>query len=116
MRRATLLLAAIAATSCSPQPESPTGSIALVNARVYTMNADAPEADAVVVRNDSILYVGDAAGAEPFIGESTDVRDLGSMTGFKRSPTTRPPTKTRRYCSAMAFSRQRLDRSVRRGN
>ncbi|MDH3982689.1 MAG: amidohydrolase [Gammaproteobacteria bacterium] len=79
MRRATLLLAAIAATSCSPQPESPTGSIALVNARVYTMNADAPEADAVVVRNDSILYVGDAAGAEPFIGESTDVRDLGGQ-------------------------------------
>jgi hypothetical protein len=43
------------------------------------MNADAPEADAVVVRNDSILYVGDAAGAEPFIGESTDVRDLGGQ-------------------------------------
>jgi predicted amidohydrolase YtcJ len=79
MRRATLLLAAIAATSCSPQPESPTGSIALVNARVYTMNADAPEAGAVVVRSDSILYVGDAAGAEPFIGESTDVRDLGGQ-------------------------------------
>src|SRR5210317_1161772 len=79
MRRATLLLAAIAATSCSPQPESPTGSIALVNARVYTMNADAPEADAVVVRNDSILYVGDAAGVAPFIGESTDVRDLGGQ-------------------------------------
>jgi len=79
MRRAALLLAAIAATSCSPQPDAPTGSIALVNARIYTMNEDAPEADAVVARDDLILYVGDAAGAKPFIGESTDVRDLGGQ-------------------------------------
>ena len=79
MRRAALLLAAIAATSCSPQPDAPTGSIALVNARIVTMNADAPEADAVVARDNTIIYVGDAAGAKPFIGESTDVRDLGGQ-------------------------------------
>ena len=79
MRRAALLLAAIAATSCSPQPDAPTGSIALVNARIVTMNEDAPEADAVVARDDTIIYVGDAAGAKPFIGESTDVRDLGGQ-------------------------------------
>jgi predicted amidohydrolase YtcJ len=76
MRRSVLLLAAIAATSCSPQPESPTGSIALVNARVYTMNEDAPEADTVVIRNDTIVYVGDAAGSAALIGDATDVRDL----------------------------------------
>ena len=54
MQRSALLLAAIAATSCSPQTDSPAGSIALVNARVYTMNADAPEAGAVVVRDDTV--------------------------------------------------------------
>ena len=74
-----MLLAAIAATSCSPQPEVLSGSIALVNARVYTMDDVAPEADAVVVRDDTIIYVGDAAGVAPFIGESTDVRDLGGQ-------------------------------------
>ena len=79
MQRSALLLAAIAATSCSPQPDVLSGSIALVNARVYTMDDVAPEADAVVVRDDTIIYVGDAAGVAPYIGESTDVRDLGGQ-------------------------------------
>jgi predicted amidohydrolase YtcJ len=53
--------------------------MALINARVYTMNEGAPEADAVVVRDDTIIYVGDVDGATTFIGESTDVRDLGGQ-------------------------------------
>jgi predicted amidohydrolase YtcJ len=73
-----LLLTALLTTACTPSdnqaPEY--ANLALVNARVQTMNEDTPLAEAVVVQDDKIVYVGDAAGAAPFIGESTDVRDL----------------------------------------
>lgn len=43
------------------------------------MHEGAPRAEAVVVRDDTIIYVGDAEGASEFIGESTDVRNLGGQ-------------------------------------
>jgi len=52
---------------------------------VYTVDASQPWAETVVVKGDSIVYVGDARGAEPFIGQSTEVRDLGGkllLPGF----------------------------------
>ena len=73
-----LFLTALLTTACtSSDNQTPEyANLALVNARVQTMNEDVPLAEAVVVQDDKIVYVGDAAGAAPFIGESTDVRDL----------------------------------------
>jgi predicted amidohydrolase YtcJ len=70
----------------SPQGNTPEpGDLAFVNARVYTVDESNPWAEAIVVSGDTIIYVGDAAGAGDLIGESTEVRDLGGkfmLPGF----------------------------------
>jgi predicted amidohydrolase YtcJ len=78
---AVILVATAVATSCSSGSEdtSEYGDLALVGARAYTLDENMPWADAVVVRDDTIIYVGDKEGAADLIGESTDVRDLGGQ-------------------------------------
>tara|TARA_R110002049_G_scaffold94988_6_gene233452 strand:- start:1575 stop:3293 length:1719 start_codon:yes stop_codon:yes gene_type:complete len=61
---ASLLLA------CSPEPEN-AADYAFVNAKVWTLNEAQPWADTVLVKNERIVYVGDAAGAEPMLGKTT---------------------------------------------
>jgi predicted amidohydrolase YtcJ len=76
----TLLLAAVAVTACSQSAyQSGHGDYAFINAKAYTLNSDKPWAETVVVKGDSIVYVGDAGGAAPFIGESTVQRDVGGQ-------------------------------------
>ena len=76
-----VFLAAAFAFSCTSEPNdaSKYGDLALVGAKAYTLDENAPWADAVVVRDNEIVYVGDAEGAAELIGESTDVRDLGGQ-------------------------------------
>ena len=55
------------------------------NGKVYTVNDEQPWAEAVAVKGNKIVYVGDADGAKDFIGEDTEVIDTGSkivMPGF----------------------------------
>ena len=55
------------------------------NAKVYTVNEAQPWAEAVAVRGNELVYVGDLAGAEPFVGEGTMVHDLAGkmvLPGF----------------------------------
>lgn len=49
------------------------------NALFYTENADAPEAEAMAVKDGKIVYIGDAASAEldALTGDETTVLDLG---------------------------------------
>ncbi len=54
--------------------------LVFTNASVLTMNDDTPTAQAVAVTGNQISYVGDAAGAEALIGDSTEVLDLGGDT------------------------------------
>jgi predicted amidohydrolase YtcJ len=46
------------------------------NGKVYTVEDDNPWAEAVAVRGNEIVYVGDAAGAEALVGEGTERIDL----------------------------------------
>lgn len=46
------------------------------NTKVYTVNEAQPWAEAVAVRGNKIVYVGDAAGANAHIGDGTEVFDL----------------------------------------
>ncbi|TVZ41641.1 hypothetical protein P886_0989 [Alteromonadaceae bacterium 2753L.S.0a.02] len=87
--------AAISACSKSPSPtEQPAASAAkpgvvadtvFTNGKVYTVNDQQPWAEAVAVKGNKIVYVGDAAGAKAFIGDGTDVKDVAGkmvMPGF----------------------------------
>ena len=78
-----LLLAGLAA--CSSGDNIDAADTVLTNARVYTANDAAPWAEAVAVRGSEIVYVGDTAGVDGFVGDATEVRDVGGkllMPGF----------------------------------
>jgi hypothetical protein len=68
-----LLLAA-----CGQRP--PFADVVFTNGAVLTMDSANPTARAVAIRAGRILYVGTDEGAQPWIGTSTRVVDLGGKT------------------------------------
>ncbi|MBQ3403991.1 MAG: amidohydrolase family protein [Oscillospiraceae bacterium] len=50
------------------------------NANIYTADDDNPTATAIAVKDGRLVYVGDEAGVEAFIGDSTEVEDLNGLT------------------------------------
>ncbi len=63
-------------------------SFVLTNGKFYTVNESQPWAEAVAVDGDSIVYVGDNAGAAAFVGEGTEEIDLKgrlALPGFIES-------------------------------
>lgn len=75
------LLAALACVvvlgACSDKPSQyDAADTVFMNARVYTVNDENPWAEAVAVKGNEIVYVGDAAGVEALVGEATQRRDL----------------------------------------
>lgn len=59
--------------------------LVLKNGFVYTVDKDRSVAQAVAVKGDAIVYVGDDAGVEAFVGEKTTVIDLAGkmvLPGF----------------------------------
>lgn len=69
------------APEATPAPD--TGSAAdmvLTNGTIITMVSEGDTAEAVAVKDGEIIYVGDAAGAEAFVADSTKVIDLEGRT------------------------------------
>lgn len=71
-------------TSCSSGDNSKSVSTAadmvITNGTVYTMDDANPVAQAVAIKADTFLYVGDLEGVEAFIGEETQTIDLSGKT------------------------------------
>jgi predicted amidohydrolase YtcJ len=91
MNRMRFLLVSLALvlgvlSSCSrPHPQA---ELVLRNGAIYTVDAQRGWAEALAIANGRILYVGDNAGVEKFVGEKTRVLDLqGKMVlpGFHDS-------------------------------
>jgi hypothetical protein len=78
MRSTLAALSLLWLLACSPPQDDNTayGDHAFINANVYTVDDANPTAAAVVVRGDSIVYVGNADGAKALIGKATEVHDL----------------------------------------
>lgn len=102
-RLAGLVLLAILISGCSRQeasdPAAGPADLLLINARVYTLAWDDPagdgalaenaprdagawhpDAQAVAIRDDTIVFVGSSANASSFAGEATRVVDLAGAT------------------------------------
>ncbi len=62
----------------SPPPKQ--ADMVLKNTQIYTMEEGQPEATAVAVQGETIVYVGDDAGVEAWIGKNTEVLDLAGKT------------------------------------
>ena len=68
--------AATSETTAAP----PAADVVLTGGKVYTLDEHQPWAEAVAVKDNKIVYVGDAAGAKRFVGESTEVIDTTGKT------------------------------------
>ena len=72
-----------AAAETTESTEAESGDVAdsvFRNANIYTMDDENPTATAIAVKDGRLVYVGDEAGVEAFIGESTTVEDLNGLT------------------------------------
>lgn len=64
-------------SGCKTMPESShSASIALLNGRIYTVNPQQLWAEAVVVRDQKVVFVGSNANAQDYIDAATQVVDL----------------------------------------
>lgn len=80
---AALTAASLVATSPGWTQEA--ASYVFTNGKVYTVDEAQPWAEAVAVKDNMIVYVGDAAGAEAHVGDGTETVDLGGkmlLPGF----------------------------------
>lgn len=66
--------------ACSATPDDPDAAdVVFLNAKVYTLDAGRPWAEAVAVRGDTIVYVGDRAGVNELVGAATQQIDLAGQ-------------------------------------
>lgn len=83
---ALLLVCLLAFNGCQRKnSSSEKADLVIRNARVYTVDAQQPWAQAVAVKGDRILWVGDEAGAAAQVGDATRVLDAGGkmvLPGF----------------------------------
>ena len=74
-------LAAFVGVFCACQkgraPSGPIGDVVVRNAHVYTVDAERPQAQAVAIKGDRILWVGDEKDVGAHIGPTTKVIDAG---------------------------------------
>lgn len=70
-----LLGGAVLLAACAKTDE-PGASHVFINAQIYTMNEAAPMAEALVVQDDRISFVGSNAEAQEFAGSKTELHDL----------------------------------------
>jgi predicted amidohydrolase YtcJ len=57
-----------------------TADIVFKNGNIYTANDKAPQAEAIAVKEDRIIFAGSNAAAQKFVGQSTRVVDLKGNT------------------------------------
>lgn len=72
------LLSGLALGACSSQTEiSPPADLVLKNASIYTVDSSHPVASAVAIDGGRFVAVGSADQIDAYIGDETQVRDLG---------------------------------------
>ncbi len=78
----SLLLGALVAVSSltmSSAVLADSADTVFLGGKIYTVNSQAPWAEAVAVKDGEIVYVGDEGGLTSFIGPETDRLDLGGQ-------------------------------------
>lgn len=73
-----LMIPLLIFTSCGPK-EEPADTI-IFGGNIYTVDENNPSVEAVAVRGDRIVFVGDMSDAEKFKGEATEMLDLEGRT------------------------------------
>lgn len=79
------IAAAILLAGCAPGDSETAADYVFAGGAVYTVDDAQPWAEAVAVRGDEIVHVGDEAGLEPYLGRETrrvDLEDDLLLPGF----------------------------------
>jgi predicted amidohydrolase YtcJ len=71
------VFAVLLLSACQNETNSTEAELVLTNAYVYTVDGNRSIAEAVAIKDNQIAFVGSSEGAAEYIGDSTDVRDLG---------------------------------------
>ena len=86
MRSALLAFLFFIVAACSSEQETPAvhpvANMVLTNGNVVTVDDGLPAAEAVAINGDRITAVGNAAEIFPYIGDETEVIDLGGQTAI----------------------------------
>lgn len=87
-RLAGALVLGTLASACQleQRPPATPADLVLRDGAVWTATASRPWAEALAIREGRIIYVGDAAGAQRFVGRATTVLELGGrmvLPGFQ---------------------------------
>jgi predicted amidohydrolase YtcJ len=86
MRVALLAIAALVLSACEPARQ-PADRV-FINGAIYTVDAERTWAEAVAVTDGDIVFVGNSEDVQAFVGNDTDVTDLGGqmlLPGFHDS-------------------------------
>jgi predicted amidohydrolase YtcJ len=75
-----LILSVLLLTFSPAETKVAPGTLIFTNGNIYTGSDRQPNAQAIAVRNDRIVYVGTAAGAKQYQGANTRVIDLHGAT------------------------------------
>ncbi|MBI4419926.1 MAG: amidohydrolase [Gemmatimonadetes bacterium] len=60
--------------------QQPSADLVVTNAKIYTVDASRPHAEALAVRGGRVVFVGDARGAQALVGPNTEKWDLRGKT------------------------------------
>lgn len=63
-------------SAADPKAGNGNADYVFTNAKVYTVNKEAPWAEAIAIKGNKIVYVGDAEGVKSQVGKGTKVVDL----------------------------------------
>jgi predicted amidohydrolase YtcJ len=77
--RGAACLLALSALACSSDGNA-TADLIVFNGRIYTVDDSVPNASALAIAGDRVLYVGDSTGAMAFRNEDTRLLDLQGNT------------------------------------
>jgi predicted amidohydrolase YtcJ len=80
MKLLLVILSVILFSLVPAQPQVASADLVFKNGNVYTANDRSPNAQAIAVKADRIVYVGTNAGVEKYVGTSTRVVDLQGKT------------------------------------
>ncbi len=80
MRLLLIVVSALLVSFMPLQPRVAPADIVFKNGNVYTANDKAPQAQAIAVKGDRIMFVGSNAAAQKYLGASTRVIDLHGNT------------------------------------
>ncbi|MDA0681507.1 MAG: amidohydrolase family protein [Proteobacteria bacterium] len=72
-----ILATLVLVTACQPADRQPVADLVLTNGYIYTVDGSKSVAEAVAISGNMITFVGSSENAAAYVGENTEVRDLG---------------------------------------